>query len=327
MRHFGTERLVNQFSSRTLFTFTNLVVSRSHHSRVSKFKTFQRAVDMTLMERPRGGRKHGYAVLVALAQVAAVAFCAWRPSKTERSTALGAFKRPEGYSRRPLRPSRFEDGPDKEGEGRGEWQGDAGKFTVNWGDPRIGRQSSPWEESEPGRQRKRNVDVLEEVETEDFEKPRRAPPRRPPRRRRRMRTRSMEDADAAGNWEQRRESWRPPISRRERAEEPKGEARRDPRRSKKASGAPETQRKQIDNIKLSPPARPINLEAMAQKGLPIVNLYQLEPYDFYVYLIRELGIERMHAKMIRQWIFEKGVQELLQQHCANKQRLGAINIY
>jgi len=51
---------------------------------------------------------------------------------------------------------------------------------------------------------------------------------------------------------------------------------------------------------------------MAQQGLPIVNLYQLEPYDFYVYLIKELGIQRMHAKQIRQWLFTKGVQDFTQ---------------
>jgi hypothetical protein len=202
-----------------------------------------------------------------------------------------------------LRPSRFEDGPDKEGEGRGEWQGDAGKFTVNWGDPRIGRQIDPsgdlWEDlEEPQSSRGSSF----EDSQEDFEE---RPRKRAPRRRRRMRTRSEEERDDDG-WVKRREPWRPPVFRREAGRREVGrQSRREPRQ--RSGSAPE--QREEEQIKYEPPARPVNLEAMAQKGLPIVNLYQLEPNDFYFYLIRELGIQRMHAKIIRHYLFTKGAQD------------------
>jgi len=51
---------------------------------------------------------------------------------------------------------------------------------------------------------------------------------------------------------------------------------------------------------------------MAAKGLPKMNLYQLEPYDFDYYVIRELGLEKQVTKQLRQWIYEKGVQDFLE---------------
>lgn len=273
---------------------------------------------MTLRPPHERGRRHGRhvpAILAALAaHVATVAavFCAWRPLGSGKSTALEALKRPVGYYRRPLRPSRFEDGPDKEGEGRGEWQGDAGKFTVNWGDPRIGRQGGEqWEEESFEEQ----ASDFQDEESEEFEE--RPKKRRAPRRQRRMRTRSMEEVsdEEDEGWVERRESWRPPVLRRESqrrgsrwqsgSREPM--QRREPRERRARMPAQDARKE--ETIKLDPPARPVNLEAMAQKGLPIVNLYQLEPNDFYFYLIRELGIERMHAKIIRHWLFTKGVQD------------------
>ena len=276
--------------------------------------------DMTLIERPPGerGRRHGRSALrAALAAgfatqaVTLVAFCAGRPSTKgvngsvdgSGSTTLGAFKRPVGYSRRPLRPSRFEDGPDKEGEGRGEWQGDAGKFTVNWGDPRIGRQSDPssdqWDDLEEP-QSSRGTSF--EDSQEDFEE---RPRKRAPRRRRRARTRSEEERDDDG-WVKRREPWRPPVFRREAGRREVGrQSRREPRQ--RSGSAPE--QREEEQIKYEPPARPVNLEAMARTGRPMGNLYQLEPNDFYFYLIRELGIERMHAKIIRHYLFTKGAQD------------------
>lgn len=174
---------------------------------------------------------------------------------------------------------------------------------MNWGDPRIGRQIDPsgdlWEDlEEPQSSRGSSF----EDSQEDFEE---RPRKRAPRRRRRMRTRSEEERDDDG-WVKRREPWRPPVFRREAGRREVGRQSR--RELRQRSGSAPEQREE-EQIKYEPPARPVNLEAMAQKGLPIVNLYQLEPNDFYFYLIRELGIQRMHAKIIRHYLFTKGAQD------------------
>ena len=257
--------------------------------------------------RPRRGRRHGdifsMALGLVLSQVVTlVAFCAWKPwngsNGTDSSTALRAFKKPNGYYRRPLRPSRFDDGPDKEGEGRGEWQGDDGKFTVNWGDPRLQRQGFQEEEEEA------EDSSWEVEEVEDFEE--RLRQKRAPKRQRRMKTRSVVN-DKEEFFVKRREPWRPPVLRKREEGRPRREA---PRREAPRREAPDEAQAQFKVPQLDPPVRPVNLERMAEQGLPIVNLYQLEPYDFYVYLIRELGIQRMHAKQIRQWLFTKGAQDV-----------------
>ncbi|CAJ1443096.1 unnamed protein product [Effrenium voratum] len=215
------------------------------------------------------------------------------------NAAFAAFKKPVGFYRRPLRPSNFEDGPDKKGPGRGEWQGDADKFTVNWGDSRPS----------PGPQGRQGRDLPAWREEEEEEEPYEADvpdvrPRRPPRRRRRQLTRSQEATEGvAQEWVRPKEAWRPPLMR------PSSSGRSG------GSGSGSSPRKEKSpkaitmDTKLEPPARPVNLEAMAQKGLPLVNLYQLEPDDFYQYLIRELGLERTYAKQIRHWLYEKGAQD------------------
>jgi len=247
--------------------------------------------------------------------VTLVAFCAWKPwngwNGTDSSAALRAFKKPNGYYRRPLRPSRFDDGPNKEGEGRGEWQGDEGKFTVNWGDPRLQRQAFQEEEEEAEDSSWQVEDSSWEVEeVPDFEEPPRQ--KRAPKRQRRMKTRSEVVNDKGDFFVKRREPWRPPVLRKREEGRPRREAPRDARREAPRREAPDEAQAQFKVPPLDPPVRPINLERMAQQGLPIVNLYQLEPYDFYVYLIKELGIQRMHAKQIRQWLFTKGVQDFTQ---------------
>ena len=269
--------------------------------------------------RPRRGRRHGDIFSMApglvLSQVVTlVAFCAWKPwngwNGTDSSTALRAFKKPNGYYRRPLRPSRFDDGPNKEGEGRGEWQGDEGKFTVNWGDPRLQRQAFQEEEEEEAEDSSWQVEdsSWEVEEVPDFEEPPRQ--KRAPKRQRRMKTRSEVVNDKGDFFVKRREPWRPPVLRKGEEGRPRREAPRDARREAPRREAPDEAQAQFKVPPLDPPVRPINLERMAQQGLPIVNLYQLEPYDFYVYLIKELGIQRMHAKQIRQWLFTKGVQDV-----------------
>ena len=261
--------------------------------------------------RPRRGRRHGdifsMALGLVLSQVVTlVAFCAWKPwngsNGTDSSTALRAFKKPNGYYRRPLRPSRFDDGPDKEGEGRGEWQGDDGKFSVNWGDPRLQRQG--FQEEEEAEDSSWEVE-----EVQDFEE--RLRQKRAPKRQRRMKTRSVVN-DKEEFFVKRREPWRPPVLRKREEGRPRREAprREAPRREAPRREAPDEAQTQFKVPQLDPPVRPVNLERMAEQGLPIVNLYQLEPYDFYVYLIRELGIQRMHAKQIRQWLFTKGAQDV-----------------
>lgn len=224
-------------------------------------------------------------VAIVLTQCA-VAFCCGVRNEGSAPHVLRAMKRPMGYFRRPLRPSRFEDGPEKEGEGRGEWRGDDGKFTVNWEDRRIGRQSLPWEEKE----------VEPPVEAEV---PRRKPRR--PRRQRRVLRRSTAEAENDDWIVEHREPWRPPLMRRrERRVD-----RTEPEKARKA-----------DPSKLDPPVKPVNLDAMAKQGLPLMNLYQLEPAEFYAYIIKELGIERKYAKQIWRWIFVKGVQDLAGFHGA-----------
>jgi len=250
--------------------------------------------------------------LVLSQVVTLVAFCTWKPwngwNGTDSSTALRAFKKPNGYYRRPLRPSRFDDGPDKEGEGRGEWQGDEGKFTVNFGDPRLQRQAFQEEEEEAEDSSWEVEDSSWEVEeVPDFEEPPRQ--KRAPKRKRRMKTRSEVVNDKEDFFVKRREPWRPPVLRKREEGRPRREA---PRREAPRGEALDEAQAQFKVPQLDPPVRPVNLERMAQQGLPIVNLYQLEPYDFYVYLIKELGIQRMHAKQIRQWLFTKGVQDFTQ---------------
>lgn len=146
--------------------------------------------------------------LVLSQVVTLVAFCAWKPwngwNGTDSSTALRAFKKPNGYYRRPLRPSRFDDGPDKEGEGRGEWQGDEGKFSVNWGDPRLQRQAFQEEEEEAEDSSWQVEDSSWQVEeVPDFEEPPRQ--KRAPKRQRRMKTRSEVVNDKGDFFVKRRE--------------------------------------------------------------------------------------------------------------------------
>ena len=129
---------------------------------------------------------------------------------------------------------------------------------------------------------------------------RRMPRRRAPERPRRPRTRYLEgaspdsqaapqatdlaDAPAKRTRRERREPWRPPVFRptarrgRDVRERDDRVGRRDrvEERSDKGRGRPERQpRQQLRKIKLEPPVRPVNLEAMAAKGLPKMNLYQL----------------------------------------------------
>ena len=226
-----------------------------------------------------------------------------------RRMALRAHDEPDGYSRRPLRPSRFGDGPEKRGEGRGEWEGDDGKFNVNWGRSRKGNPLFDSFQSERSEKEVPWSSKSEAVESDSWQRSRsfqRRPPRQMPRRPRRHREERRENAEDSDVVVEYREPWRPPLVRKksairkEKEEEQKG---------MEMTKAPVQKVQEPDYSKLDPPAKPVNLEALAKQGLPLMNLYQLEPADFYVYLIRELGLERKYAKQIRLWLYQKGAQE------------------
>lgn len=272
-----------------------------------------------------------------------VAFCALgREEHRQGRTGLQAFKprqKQQNFFRRPLRPSRFEDGPEKVGDGRGEWQGDEGQYNINWQDPNIGRKQGEYKPEEPLDDEWLEPDDVSAVpdEFEDDESEERRPWRRQRPLRRRARTRFMEDGSGSsassavqapdsaraalgrdGGGRGRREPWRPPVFRPGDNNGPPGPggAFRDrafaPRRGQSQSWPERQPRQQLRSIELEPPVRPVNLEAMAAKGLPKMNLYQLEPYDFDYYVIRELGLEKQVTKQLRQWIYEKGVQDFLE---------------
>ncbi|CAE7231222.1 rlmN1 [Symbiodinium natans] len=194
------------------------------------------------------------------------------------------------FFRRPLRPSRFEGGPETEGPGRGEWQGDENKYTINWGDPNIGKRQAeykPPEELDP--EWYESGDDGGDGPDED-ERP--APRRRERPRRRRPRSRFREGGPsdgasvAAAPRLRPREPWRPPVFE---PLEPQGRGRaqgrdfpsrgrpapRDERPGRRPERQPRQPRQQLRRISLEPPVRPVNLEAMAAKGLPKMNLYQL----------------------------------------------------
>lgn len=251
------------------------------------------------------------AVLVITRTAYWEAFCASSTEQISRSVAIRAFKRPTtGYVRRPLRPSKYGDGPEKEGEGRGEWQGDDGKFTVNFGDPRNGRQFFQ-EDSQ-------QEDLPPESSFEREEPPRRPRQRPAQRRMRRMRTRHMGDEqEQSGQWVvERREPWRPPLLHKRSSAEgtPATSGRPNQKRNQPTRQAQRQALPDPEYMRLDPPAKTVNLEALAQQGLPLMNLYQLEPPDFFVYLIRELGIDRKHAKQIHRWLFQRGIQDFTGMH-------------
>lgn len=273
----------------------------------------------------------GFGLCVAVN--AFVAFCAFgREEHRQGRTGLQAFKprqKQQNFFRRPLRPSRFEDGPEKVGDGRGEWQGDEGQYNINWQDPNIGRKQGEYKPEEPLDDEWLEPNDVSAVpdEFEDDESDERRPRRRQRPLRRRARTRYMEDGSSASAVQApraraevppRREPWRPPVFRpsgpggapSENTPLPPRGRREAPRRGQ---SRPERQPSQQQRrIELEPPVRPVNLEAMAAKGLPKMNLYQLEPYDFDYYVIRELGLEKKVTKQLRQWIYEKGVQDFLE---------------
>ncbi|CAE7747538.1 rlmN1, partial [Symbiodinium pilosum] len=219
---------------------------------------------------------------------------------------------------------------------------DEGKYHVNWEDPNIGDKQRKFKREEPLDDAWFEDEELAEAGFGADENPdeeyveRRMPRRRAPERPRRPRTRYLEgaspdsqaapqatdlaDAPAKRTRRERREPWRPPVFRptarrgRDVRERDDRVGRRDrvEERSDKGRGRPERQpRQQLRKIKLEPPVRPVNLEAMAAKGLPKMNLYQLEPYDFDYYVIRELGQAKQVAKQLREWIYEKGCQDFM----------------
>eukprot|EP00931_Biecheleriopsis_adriatica_P047071 TRINITY_DN27107_c0_g1_i1.p1 TRINITY_DN27107_c0_g1~~TRINITY_DN27107_c0_g1_i1.p1 ORF type:complete len:700 (+),score=129.87 TRINITY_DN27107_c0_g1_i1:48-2147(+) len=350
-----------------------------------------------------------------LCPLALRAFCVqWSSSSLQRLRRMPIRARPgpartshaerklaeKGFYRRPLRPARFETRPIDDVEGRGEWEGDGGRYNVNFRDPnlRSGYLDSKWEDPDAdlyddrrGGQAdlppavpswdgsptndeiwnllidrevarvERDYDEADRIqiklrragiEVDDKQmrwrarseddgrvglkpsygdkkrvlqmpaKPgeaERAETRYAPRTRRKPQF----DSDNL-DWQAREEFWRPPafLPKKQMSvqRDTQRDTREDTQRDKGRGPSAPVERRSVPptepssrkrQTKLKPPAKPVNLQAMAEQGLPKVNLYQLEPEELDYYIIRELGLPRMRSNQVRHWIYEKGEKDFM----------------